>query len=146
MFIDEVIIHIKAGDGGNGCIAFRREKYVPKGGPDGGDGGDGGSVIIVADPQKATLLDFKNKITHKAERGEHGKGKNKHGKNGKDIVLKVPLGTIIYDRETNAQLFDLTTPNEKVVIAAGGKGGKGNKRFATSTNRAASAWSRAPER
>jgi len=136
MFIDEVTIHVKAGNGGDGCISFRREKYVPKGGPDGGDGGNGGNIILEADPQKATLLDFKFKPLHKGDRGEHGRGKSQYGRTGKDIILKVPVGTIIFDKDNNLEITDLLTPNEQIIIAKGGKGGKGNKRFANSRRQA----------
>jgi GTP-binding protein len=136
IFIDEARIHVKAGDGGNGCVSFRREKYVPKGGPDGGDGGDGGDVIIVASKQMKTLLDFQYRRSYKAENGSHGQGANKHGKRGKDIVLQVPCGTTIRDVSTGDVLKDLVRANEQIVVAKGGKGGKGNAAFATSTNQA----------
>jgi len=136
MFIDEAVINVKAGDGGNGCVSFRREAFVPKGGPDGGDGGDGGSVIFEADHHKRTLLDFKYKKHIKAERGVHGKGKNMTGKCGKDLIVKVPMGTILYDKETGDQIADLTESGQQIVVAEGGRGGKGNARFATSTRQA----------
>jgi GTP-binding protein len=135
-FVDQANIEVIAGDGGNGCISFRREKYVPKGGPNGGDGGNGGDVIIIVDKNLQTLLDFKYRHKFKAENGEGGKGSNKHGKNGNDIVIKVPCGTIIKDRDTGKILIDLIQGGEKMVIAKGSKGGKGNTRFATSTNQA----------
>jgi len=133
MFIDEATIKLKAGDGGNGCVSFRREKFVPKGGPDGGDGGDGGSIILEADPHKRTLLDFKYKMHFKAERGQNGMGKNKAGKSGKDLLIKIPLGTVVYDKESGDEMADLTQAGAQIVVATGGKGGRGNARFATST-------------
>lgn len=133
MFIDRAKIYVKAGDGGNGCIAFRREKYVPKGGPAGGDGGKGGDVIVEADENLETLLDFHYKRHYYAERGEHGKGKNQKGKDGKDLVIKVPVGTLIFDAETGELLADLITHGQRVIVAKGGKGGRGNASFATST-------------
>jgi GTP-binding protein len=136
IFIDEARIHVRAGDGGNGCVSFRREKYVPKGGPDGGDGGDGGNVIIQASKQMKTLLDFQYRKHYRAENGSHGKGANKHGKRGKDIVLRVPCGTTVRDTSAGEFLRDLVRANEQIVIAKGGKGGKGNAAFATSTNQA----------
>jgi len=136
MFIDQATIVVKAGRGGNGVVSFRREKYIPKGGPDGGNGGDGGSVIIRADKQLTTLMDFRYKRHYKAENGEHGKGANKTGKNGKDIILKVPTGTIIKDAETDEVLADLVEQNDEIVVAGRGKGGRGNAEFATSTNQA----------
>ena len=136
IFIDEARIHVKAADGGNGCVSFRREKYVPKGGPDGGDGGDGGDVIIQASKQMKTLLDFQYRKHYKAEDGGHGKGANKHGKRGKDIVLHVPCGTTVRDTSAGEVLRDLIRANEQIVVAKGGKGGKGNAAFATSTNQA----------
>lgn len=135
-FIDEARIYVKAGDGGNGCISFRREKFVPKGGPDGGNGGRGGSVIIRADRQLNTLLDFKYKRHYRAERGEHGRGKNQEGKSGKDEALKVPCGTLIKEANTGKVIADLVQHGDELVIARGGRGGKGNAEFATSTNQA----------
>ncbi|HWP83264.1 MAG TPA: GTPase ObgE [Bacteroidota bacterium] len=135
-FIDEATIYVQAGSGGNGCISFRREKFVPKGGPDGGNGGNGGSVIVKADKQLNTLLDFKYKKIYKAERGEHGRGKKQDGKWGRDIILKVPCGTIVRDAVTNEILADLTEQGTEVIVARGGKGGRGNAEFATSTNQA----------
>jgi GTP-binding protein len=134
MFIDEAQIHVAPGDGGSGCVSFRREKYVPKGGPDGGDGGNGGSVIFFADPHKDTLLDFAGKHHWKAERGEHGMGQKMHGKAGDDLVIPVPPGTLIYDEDHHILLADLTEPGKQIVIARGGKGGRGNWHFKTSTN------------
>lgn len=135
-FIDEAKIYIRAGNGGNGCISFRREKYVPKGGPDGGNGGNGGNVLIRADRQLNTLLDFKYRRQYDGERGEHGRGKKQDGRWGKDIVLKVPCGTIIKDSETGEIIADLVDHGQEVVAVRGGKGGKGNALFATSTNQA----------
>jgi len=136
VFIDSAKIHVKAGDGGNGVISFRREKYVPKGGPDGGDGGNGGSVYIVADRNLTTLLDFRYAPHYKAERGAHGQGSRKTGLSGNDIIIKVPCGTLIKDAETGEVLGDLTEHGAKLLVAKGGKGGRGNQHFATSTNRA----------
>jgi GTP-binding protein len=135
-FIDQAIIFAKAGNGGNGAISFRREKFVPKGGPDGGTGGNGGNVIIRADRQLGTLLDFRYKRNYKAESGENGRGKDQTGKTGLDIVLKVPCGTIVKDGATDRILADLVQNGSEVVVARGGRGGKGNAEFATSTNQA----------
>ncbi|MCS6989745.1 MAG: GTPase ObgE [Chloroherpetonaceae bacterium] len=136
MFIDSAKIHVKAGDGGNGVVSFRREKFVPKGGPDGGDGGDGGSVYIVADSNLSTLLDFRYAPHYKAERGAHGQGSRKSGQSGNDIIIKVPCGTLVKDAETGELLADLAEHGAKVLVAKGGKGGRGNPHFATPTNRA----------
>lgn len=136
MFVDEIDVFVKGGDGGAGCISFRREKYVPRGGPDGGDGGDGGSVILEADPSITTLLDFHYQRHYTAERGQHGKGSNKQGASGADTVLRVPLGTMVSERDGRLPLGDLTAPGERLVVARGARGGRGNARFATSTNRA----------
>lgn len=130
MFVDEVKIYVKAGDGGRGCISFRREKHVPKGGPDGGDGGRGGDVILEGDSGLLTLLDFKYQPHLKAQRGQHGKGKGCNGRAGKDLVVKVPLGTIVQG------IGEILTSGQQLVIAHGGRGGRGNKQFATSTDRA----------
>ncbi len=135
-FIDEAQVSVKAGDGGNGCISFRREKFIPKGGPDGGKGGKGGSVIIRADRQLNTLLDFKYKHTYLAERGENGRGKNQDGKSGQDELIKVPCGTIVREVGKKRVIADLIHDGDEVVIACGGKGGKGNGSFATATNQA----------
>jgi GTP-binding protein len=135
-FIDQAVIFVKAGNGGNGAISFRREKYVPKGGPDGGTGGNGGSVIIRADRQLGTLLDFRYKRLYKAENGDHGRGKGQTGKTGTDIVLKVPCGTIVKGHLENEIVADLVHDGEQVIVAQGGKGGRGNSEFATSTNQA----------
>jgi GTP-binding protein len=136
VFIDSAKIHVKAGDGGNGVISFRREKYVPKGGPDGGDGGNGGSVYIVADRNLTTLLDFRYAPHYKAERGAHGQGSRKSGVSGKDVIIKAPCGTLIKDAETGEVIADLIEHGAKVLVAKGGKGGRGNQHFATPTNRA----------
>lgn len=136
MFIDQATIVVKAGRGGNGIVSFRREKYVPKGGPDGGTGGDGGDVSFCADEQMTTLMDFRYKRHYTAQNGEHGKGANKTGKNGYDVVVRIPCGTIIKDVETNKVLADLVNDTDSVIIARGGKGGRGNAEFATSTNQA----------
>ncbi|MDB5333092.1 MAG: obg [Phycisphaerales bacterium] len=136
MFIDEAKIHVKAGDGGMGCVSFRREKYVPKGGPDGGDGGDGGSVILVADASKDTLLDFSGKHHWKAGRGLQGMGKKMYGLSGDDLIVAVPPGTLVYDAEHDLRLADLNVPGKRIVVARGGKGGRGNWHFRSSTNQA----------
>jgi GTP-binding protein len=135
-FIDEVRLLAKAGDGGRGCIAFLREKYRPRGGPSGGDGGHGGSVIFRVDAQLNTLIDLAHQKHLRATRGEHGRGKDQHGKNGQDLIVRVPPGTMVYEEETGALLADLRTADEEVIVAKGGMGGKGNAHFATSTNRA----------
>ena len=136
MFIDEARIRVKAGDGGNGCVAFRREKFVPRGGPSGGDGGKGGDVVLEASESHNTLVHFRFNPEHKAERGRHGEGSNKTGREGTDVLLKVPVGTILYDEETGEKLHDFAQPGERRVIARGGRGGRGNARFATSTHQA----------
>lgn len=128
-FIDFAEITVKAGDGGNGCVSFRREKFVPRGGPDGGDGGNGGNIIIKATKHLNTLIDYRYNKYFEAENGQHGKGKNKYGKNGKDLILPVPIGTIITDENNNT--IELTQDNQEVIIAKGGKGGRGNTHFAT---------------
>lgn len=135
-FIDEVSVHVKAGDGGNGVIRFHREKFVPKGGPDGGTGGRGGSVIFRADRQLTTLLDFKYRHKYFAERGEDGRSKNQEGKSGKDTLLRVPCGTVIRDSKNRRIIVDLVNHDEEIVIAKGGRGGRGNSEFATPTNQA----------
>jgi GTP-binding protein len=134
-FIDEVRIEVEAGHGGRGCMSFRREKFVPRGGPDGGDGGEGGDVVAVADPQLTTLLDLRYQRLYRAGRGVHGKGKDQHGKRGEEKVIPVPVGTMIRDAESGELLADLCEPGQRVVIARGGKGGRGNARFVSSTNR-----------
>ena len=136
MFIDEAKIRVKAGDGGNGCMAFRREKFVPRGGPSGGDGGKGGDVLMESSERHNTLVHFRFNPEYKAERGRHGEGSNRTGHEGADVVLKVPVGTILYDDETGERIHDFTRPDERVVIARGGRGGRGNARFATSTHQA----------
>lgn len=132
-FIDESRIYIKAGDGGNGCCSFRREKYVPRGGPDGGDGGKGGDVVIEASSHIRTLLDQRYHPHYKAQRGQHGKGKNCTGRSGRDLVITVPVGTIIRDAQTGDIVADLVKEGQSAVIARGGSGGRGNARFATPT-------------
>ena len=136
MFIDRARIHVKAGDGGRGCVAFRREKFVPKGGPSGGDGGRGGDVIVRADPDFNTLLAFRYKREFKAGRGGHGEGAGRSGRSAKDLVVSVPVGTTVLDDASGTQIADLTQPRESVVIARGGRGGRGNAHFATPTHRA----------
>src|SRR5579863_82271 len=136
MFVDEARITVKAGDGGNGCLAFRREKYVPRGGPSGGDGGRGGDISLVSTEHQNTLLQFRFNPEHKAQRGRHGEGSNRTGAEGESIELKVPVGTVVYNEETGELLHDFTTPGERVVVARGGHGGKGNARYATSTHQA----------
>lgn len=134
MFVDEAVIYVKGGDGGNGCVSFRREKYVPRGGPDGGDGGRGGNVILRASQRVETLFDISSRVKYIAENGKHGEGSNRHGRNGKDLVMELPVGTVVKDKETDRILKDFKKPRESVVIARGGRGGKGNKFFASSTN------------
>ncbi|MCL6610276.1 MAG: GTPase ObgE [Peptococcaceae bacterium] len=136
MFYDKAKIYVRGGDGGNGCIAFRREKYVPEGGPWGGDGGRGGDVILVADEGLRTLVDFRYQRHYKAGRGVHGKGKNMHGASGEDLVLRVPVGTVVREAETGRLIGDLTINGQSLVVARGGRGGRGNARFATMNNRA----------
>ncbi|MBE0598882.1 MAG: GTPase ObgE [Desulfuromonadales bacterium] len=135
-FVDEVKIYAKAGNGGRGCLSFRREKFIPLGGPDGGDGGDGGDIVLEVDPGLGTLLDLRYRQHYKAGNGEHGRGKNMHGKNGESMQLRVPPGTLVRDEETGEILADLTEPGQQLVLLRGGRGGRGNARFATSTNRA----------
>jgi GTP-binding protein len=134
LFIDEVTISVKAGDGGNGCLAFRREKFVPRGGPSGGDGGRGGDVVMVASQHYKTLLHFRFNPEHKAERGRHGEGSDRTGRDGASIDVATPVGTVVYDAETSELLHDFTTPGDRFIVARGGRGGKGNARFATSTH------------
>jgi len=136
MFIDEARIRIKAGDGGNGCMAFRREKFVPRGGPSGGDGGHGGNILMRSSTQHNTLLQFRFNPEHKSERGGHGEGSNCSGTSGEDLVLKVPVGTQLYDDETGDLIHDFAHPDETIVIAKGGRGGRGNQHFATPTHQA----------
>lgn len=132
-FVDFVKVHVKAGDGGNGCVSFRREKYVPKGGPSGGDGGRGGHIIFRATKELNTLLDLRYQREYKAERGQHGMGKNMHGKDGKDRIIPVPVGTLIKDADTEEVYADLNKEGMDAVIAKGGRGGLGNAHFATPT-------------
>jgi GTP-binding protein len=136
MFIDEARIRVKAGNGGNGCMAFRREKFVPRGGPSGGDGGRGGDIIMESSERHNTLVHFRFNPEYKAQRGRHGEGSNCTGKEGEDILLKVPVGTIVYDDETGEKVHDFSRPDERAIIAKGGRGGRGNAQFATSTHQA----------
>lgn len=136
MFIDEARVRVKAGDGGNGCMAFRREKFVPRGGPSGGDGGRGGDIILEASQRHNTLVHFRYNPEHKAERGRHGEGSNCTGREGHDVVLKVPVGTVVYDDETGEVIHDFDRPDERIILAHGGRGGRGNQHFATSTHQA----------
>jgi GTP-binding protein len=141
MFVDEVDIHVLAGDGGAGCLSFRREKFVPRGGPDGGDGGAGGSIYVVAAARKNTLVDFRFHPEFKAQRGHHGQGANRTGATGRDLEIAVPVGTIVYELTPDAAgeappLADLTEEGQRVLLARGGRGGRGNARFVSSTNRA----------
>ena len=134
MFVDYALIEVQSGNGGNGAVTFRREKYVPKGGPSGGDGGKGGNVIIRTNANLHTLLDFRYKKKYKAGNGNIGGSSLKDGKNGNDVIVEVPVGTVVKDSETEKVLFDLDKKNDEVILAKGGKGGKGNSKFATSTN------------
>jgi GTP-binding protein len=136
VFVDYVKIHVRAGDGGDGSVSFRREKYIPNGGPDGGDGGDGGSILFEASEDLHTLMDFRFKKKFIAERGEDGKGQKRFGRRGQDLIIKVPVGTVIRDEETGLVIADLNTKGEKRIIARGGRGGKGNVHFATATRQA----------
>jgi GTP-binding protein len=140
MFVDEADIHVQAGAGGRGCLSFRREKFVPRGGPDGGDGGSGGSVYLVADPHRNTLVHFRFNPEFAAQRGGHGQGSNRHGRNGRPLDIPVPIGTTVLVRQpdsgTFTELADLTEEGQRVCVARGGRGGLGNAQFATSTNRA----------
>ena len=133
-FIDEAEVHVHAGDGGRGCVSFLREKYKPHGGPNGGDGGDGGDVVFVVEGGLTTLLDFKFQPIIKAGRGEHGRGKEQYGKRGADKEVRVPPGTLVYDVETRELIADLREPQSRCIVARGGRGGRGNAHFATSTN------------
>ena len=130
MFVDEAKIFVKAGDGGNGCVAFRREKYVPRGGPSGGDGGNGGSIYLEANPNDNTLLRYRYNREFKADRGRHGEGSNCTGHSGDDMILQVPVGTMVYDGETDETLADLASPGQRILVAHGGRGGRGNQHFA----------------
>ncbi|GAB4290754.1 MAG: GTPase ObgE [Coriobacteriia bacterium] len=138
MFVDEATIHVKAGNGGAGCASFRREAHVPKGGPDGGDGGRGGDVVLEADQSLSTLLDFHYRRHFKAQRGTHGKGSQRDGAEGEDLVLRVPVGTVVRDKETGELISDLSHHGQRVVVARGGRGGRGNRHFVTPTRRAPS--------
>jgi GTP-binding protein len=140
MFIDRAVVHALAGAGGAGACSFRREKFVPKGGPDGGDGGPGGSVFVQADPNLSTLLDYRYRSHWKAERGMHGKSKNMTGKTGVDLILPVPPGTQVRDADTGTLLGELVTPGESLLVAKGGRGGRGNARFATPTHQSPREW------
>ena len=135
-FLDQAKIYVKAGDGGSGSASFRREKFIEFGGPDGGDGGDGGSIIVIASKNLNTLIDYRYQQHFKAERGQDGKGKKKTGRSGRDLILKVPLGTQIFEEDNNTLIEDLIKLEQKIIIATGGKGGLGNVRFKSSTNRA----------
>lgn len=132
-FVDYTKIYVKAGDGGRGCVSFRREKYVPRGGPDGGDGGRGGHIIFLATKELNTLLDFRYRREYFGERGQHGMGKKMHGRDGKDLIINVPIGTVIKDAETGEVLADLDAEEMETVLASGGRGGQGNSHFATAT-------------
>ena len=136
MFIDEIDVFVKGGDGGAGCVSFRREKFVPRGGPDGGDGGDGGSVYLEADRALTTLLDFRYQRHYHAERGQHGEGSNRHGASGADRIVRVPLGTVVTDRDTGELIGDLAVPGQRLLAVRGSRGGRGNARFSSSTNQA----------
>lgn len=135
-FVDEVEIRVQAGRGGNGCVAFRREKYVPRGGPSGGDGGDGGSVVVEADERLRTLLDLRSMAMVKAPNGQPGKSKQMNGRGGEDRVIRLPMGTVVIDADSQEVLVDLVDPGQRSLVAQGGRGGRGNMHFATSTNRA----------
>jgi GTP-binding protein len=134
LFVDEVVIHVRGGKGGDGCVSFRREKFVPKGGPDGGDGGDGGSVVLVAQAGIDTLLDLAGRHHHRADNGRPGSGANRTGRGGKDLEVAVPTGTLVYDADSGRLLKDLVADGERVCVAEGGKHGRGNARFVSSTN------------
>ena len=136
MLVDYTKIYVKSGDGGNGAITFRREKYVAAGGPDGGDGGKGGDVYFVVDPDSNTLINFRYNKKYKAQNGENGSGNNCYGKKGEDLYIKVPLGTVIKDSQTGKVIADLSTPGQKELVMPGGRGGKGNSHFATATRQA----------
>ena len=136
MFVDEAHISVKAGDGGNGCVAFRRERFIPRGGPSGGDGGRGGDVVLRSSRHRNTLIQFRFKPNHEARRGRHGEGSNRSGKSGENLILEVPAGTVVFDAETDQKLFDFTAAEIEFIAARGGTGGRGNARFACSTNQA----------
>ncbi|HEX6862755.1 MAG TPA: GTPase ObgE [Thermoanaerobaculia bacterium] len=136
IFLDEATLHVRGGRGGNGCVAFRREKYVPKGGPSGGDGGNGGSVYLVGQASRNTLYHLQFASQYPAERGRHGEGSNKSGRSGEDLEVPVPLGTVVYDKETGETLGEVLEDGQRLLVAAGGRGGRGNARFATATHQA----------
>ena len=140
MFIDRVVVRVKAGTGGSGATSFRREKFVPMGGPDGGDGGRGGDIIVRGDRNLATLLDYTYRDSWEAERGEHGMGSNKTGRSGEDVVLPVPPGTVIRDHGTGEFIAEILEDGEEIVVAKGGRGGRGNAAFASSTHQAPREW------
>ncbi|MFN8008042.1 MAG: GTPase ObgE [Terriglobia bacterium] len=140
MFLDQSRIMVKAGDGGSGCMAFRREKFVPRGGPSGGDGGRGGHVYLESALRHNTLIQFRYKRIFEAERGEHGMGSNCQGRDGEDLVIQVPVGTMVFDEDRSELIHDFVTPDERILVCMGGRGGRGNARFATSTNRAPRRW------
>ncbi|HIP53810.1 MAG TPA: GTPase ObgE, partial [Chromatiales bacterium] len=135
-FVDEATIRVEAGDGGNGCVSFRREKFIPKGGPDGGDGGDGGSVYLIADDGLNTLVDFRTQRIHLAQRGQNGMGRNCTGRSGEDLYIRVPVGTRVHDEDTGEEIGDLVEAGQTLLVAKGGVHGIGNTRFKSSTNRA----------
>ncbi len=134
MFVDQVKIYVKAGDGGNGCVSFRREKYVPKGGPDGGNGGDGGDIVLAVEPNLRTLLDFRYHLNFRAPRGGHGEGSNRTGARGQDLIIQVPAGTVVVNDQTAEIIADLVVADQSIVVAKGGRGGRGNATFVSSTN------------
>ena len=136
MFIDRVVVNVKAGDGGSGIVSFRREKFVPMGGPDGGDGGRGGDVVVVGDTNLSTLLDYTYRDSWTAPAGDHGSGANKFGKSGGDVTMPVPVGTVIRDLETGELLGEILEDGDRIIVAKGGRGGKGNAHFATATHQA----------
>jgi len=140
MFVDRAVVHVRGGTGGSGAEAFRREKFVPRGGPSGGDGGRGGDVVLEADAQLSTLLDYSYRRHYHAERGQHGEGSNKTGRSGPELVLKVPLGTVAFDANTDELLGEMVEPGQRLVVARGGRGGRGNARFKTSTHQAPREW------
>ena len=140
MFLDYARIEVIAGQGGSGCMSFRREKFVPKGGPDGGDGGNGGSVLLVADKNLHTLIDFRYKKRYRAKRGQHGLGSNKHGKSAPDLFIRVPVGTLVKNMENGVLICDLTQDGQNIVVAKGGRGGRGNARFSTPTHQSPREW------
>jgi len=135
-FIDEASFWVEGGRGGDGCVSFRREKYVPKGGPDGGDGGDGGSVVLLVNPNRSTLFDLRHRKRYRAGSGERGKGKRRHGRKGKDVVIEVPQGTLVMGGESGGRMGDLTEPRQELIVVKGGKGGRGNTGLATPTRQA----------